>query len=312
MDSKLNTTTQSLAAATSFVGKNEVVNGYLNVICNLKTTKDCVITCEQSTNGTDYQFTEQFTHDFSVYGDVSRTQFAVKAYWVRISVLNATTDDIPKMVLTTLFSKQNKDASLEQPITIAGDVNVLNSMKATFTDNGVDTLKDVACDVNGVLKSNLVVEGISLTPATDGISVYGSTDQSVANAKLIKTDADGELIVNIDTKANVAVLEVSTPTTFAINTDITSPIDMIVGDITYPNITFSGQVSLIEPNPKIIMAFSDDNNAWVGDGVYANFYKIDAAHWTFNFQRSSVGHRFVKLIAQNATRINFCKSTLSM
>ena len=47
MDSKLNTTIQSLAGNTSFIGKNEVVNGYLNIICNLKTTKDCIIKYEQ-------------------------------------------------------------------------------------------------------------------------------------------------------------------------------------------------------------------------------------------------------------------------
>ena len=101
MESKLNNTIQLLASGDSFIGKNEVVNGYLNIICNLFTTKDCVITCEQSMNGTDYQFSDQFAHVVSVFGNITRTQFYVKAYYVRITVFNATVDDIPK--IGTLF-----------------------------------------------------------------------------------------------------------------------------------------------------------------------------------------------------------------
>jgi len=197
MESKNNNTIQLLASGDSFIGKNEVVNGYLNIVCNLFTTDDCIITCEQSTNGTDYQFVDTFVHSINVYGNTTRTQFFVKAYWVRIKVENASFNEIPKIVLTTLFTGSNQDSSLEQPDTVQGSVSVINSMLANYNDGTSDFLKPVACDVNGVLKSNLVVEGITLTPATDGVSVYGSTDQTVANAKLLNTDVDGKLNVNI-------------------------------------------------------------------------------------------------------------------
>jgi len=197
MESKNNNTIQLLASGDAFIGKNEVVNGYLNIVCNLFTTEDCIITCEQSTNGSNYEFVDTFVHSIADFGTTTRTQFFVKAYWVRIKVENASFNNIPKIVLTTLFTASNQDSSLEQPDTVQGSVNVINSMLANYNDGTSDFLKPVACDVNGVLKSNLVVEGISLTPSTDGISVYGSTDQTVANAKLLNTDVDGKLNVNI-------------------------------------------------------------------------------------------------------------------
>ena len=197
MESKNNNTIQLLASGDAFIGKNEVVNGYLNIVCNLFTTEDCIITCEQSTNGSNYEFVDTFAHSIADFGNTTRTQFFVKAYWVRIKVENASFNNIPKIVLTTLFTASNQDSSLEQPDTVQGSVNVINSMLANYYDGTSDFLKPVACDVNGVLKSNLVVEGITLTPATDGLSVYGSTDQTVANAKLLNTDVDGKLNVNI-------------------------------------------------------------------------------------------------------------------
>jgi hypothetical protein len=197
MESKNNNTIQLLASGDAFIGKNEVVNGYLNIVCNLFTTEDCIITCEQSTNGSNYEFVDTFVHSIADFGTTTRTQFFVKAYWVRIKVENASFNNIPKIVLTTLFTASNQDSSLEQPDTVQGSVNVINSMLANYNDGTTDFLKPVACDVNGVLKSNLVVEGITLTPATDAVSVYGSTDQTVANAKLLNTDVDGKLNVNI-------------------------------------------------------------------------------------------------------------------
>lgn len=371
MESKLNNTIQLLDAGESFIGKNEVVNSYLNIVCNLFTTKDCVITCEQSTNGTDYQFTNQFTHDISVYGNQTRTQFFVKAYYARITVLNNTVDEIPKIVLTTLFTSSNQDSSVEQPDTIVGDVNVINSMKATYTNGGVDTLKDVACDVDGNLKINVSIDdlepiddgvavfgssngtnrlilktdatgkletstaitGLTLDATDDGVSVYGSTDGTKANSKLLRTDTNGILSVadavvatKIDTldavvdkievnanKDNITTLAIDVATDFAIDADITTAIDLGTGKDRMRNVCFSGAVGNfgVNANPKIVMSFSDNNNDFFEDGVYANFYKVSATEWTFNFQRSNVGQRYIKLKAQNATTINKCRITQS-
>jgi hypothetical protein len=197
MESKNNNTIQLLASGDAFIGKNEVVNGYLNIVCNLFTTEDCIITCEQSTNGSNYEFVDTFVHSIANFGTTTRTQFFVKAYWVRIKVENASFNNIPKIVLTTLFTASNQDSSLEQPDTVQGSVNVINSMLANYNDGTSDFLKPVACDVNGVLKSNLVVEGISLTPATDGIKIYGSTAQNGATPLLINTDDAGRINANM-------------------------------------------------------------------------------------------------------------------
>ena len=235
MESRLNTTTQNLESATSFVGKNEIVNGYLYIICNLKTTKDCVITSEQSTNGTEYQFSEQFAHIVSVFGEESRTQFAVKAYWVRITVFNATLDDIPKMVLTTLFSAQTRDTSLEQPQNIVGDIVVTNPMKAR--DYASNAVREVACDDQGVLKTATSITNIQLTPSNDGISVYGSSDGTdrlilaTTDAGILKTDTN-VTIENIElTPANDGVMIYASndgTTPLVIKTDDTGKLDVIL------------------------------------------------------------------------------------
>ena len=79
------------------------------------------------------------------------------------------------------------------------------------------------------------------------------------------------------------------------------------------NVCFSGSVGnlLVNTNPKIIMSFSDNNIDFFEDGVYANFYKGHTNEWTFNFQRSNVSQRYLKLKAQNATTINKCRITQS-
>jgi len=194
MESKLNNTIQFLQAEQSFIGKNEVVNGYLNIVCNLFTTKDCVITCEQSMNGTDYQFSEQFAHNVSVFGTQSRTQFFVKAYYGRISVFNATLDDIPKVVLTTIFTNTNHDSSSEQPSIITGDVVVTNPMKAR--DYITNAVLELSCDANGIIKTDTNVTNIALSPIGNGVSVYGSSDGTdrlllaTTDAGILKTDTN--------------------------------------------------------------------------------------------------------------------------
>jgi len=315
MESKSNTTITSLDAGESFIGTNVVVNGFLNIVCNLKTTKDCVIRCEQSTNGTDYQFSDQFAHVVSVFGEQTRTQFFVKAYYARIMVFNSTIDDIPKIVLTTLLANENRDSSLEQPDVISGDVSVITPMKAKDYDDG--SIRDLACDANGNLKINVAID--DLLPTDDGIACYGSTDGTQSNTKLIKTTADGKLVVDkveeIEVNANkdnITTLDINVATDFAIDESITSAIDLGTGKDRMRNVCFSGAVGLATHlTPKIVMSFSDNNNDFFEDGVYANFYKANALEWTFNFQRSNVGQRYVKLKAENATTINKCRTTQS-
>ena len=339
MESKNNNTIQLLASGDAFIGKNEVVNGYLNIVCNLFTTEDCIITCEQSTNGSNYEFVDTFVHSIADFGTTTRTQFFVKAYWVRIKVENASFNNIPKIVLTTLFTASNQDSSLEQPDTVQGSVNVINSMLANYNDGTSDFLKPVACDVNGVLKSNLVVEGISLTPSTDGISVYGSSDGT--DRIIMKTDAGGtlntvsttadtlitslnalvaenkELLRKIEVNANqlpdstmlAGVDPAGIP--YAIG-DVIGMVDMGIAETRNNDICFSGYAKIEAgyDNPKLIMQFSLTSNEFFGDGVECSFYKKSATEWEFNFQRNNVGLRYVRLLCTSPIKLTMCVASM--
>ena len=274
MDSNLNTTTQSLLFSGSFIGKNEAVNGFLNIVCNLSTTGNCLITCDQSVNGTTYEFSNTFLHNVAKFGTISRSQFYVKARYIRISVLNVSNEDIPKIVLTTLYTNQNQDISLEQPASITGDVfatdlishqklidihtitsqkgdkidativlsngildNIKSALETSITANTDKVMKatyegtsvNVACDENGVLKSNIVVENIALTPTNDGVAIFGTSNGT--NRVFISTDNFGKLQTT-DTQ-----LISKTETTHSRLTDINTSINANVLKATFNGIS---------------------------------------------------------------------------
>ena len=80
------------------------------------------------------------------------------------------------------------------------DAMPLNILDDSIAVGGIDENGDrrlLATTVDGVLKTNTTVsvENITLSPETDGVRFYGSTNQDIANAKLVNTDADGKLNV---------------------------------------------------------------------------------------------------------------------
>ena len=78
-----------------------------------------------------------------------------------------------------------------------------NVLRATF--NGFS--RNVACDDNGVLKSNIVVENIALSPSTDGVTIYGTTNG--INRTSIVTDLFGKLQTT-DTDLNSKITTTNT------------------------------------------------------------------------------------------------------
>jgi hypothetical protein len=163
MESLFNNTKQYLPSLTAWTGRPEVTSGFVNLAVNVITTQDCTLTVYQSTDGSTFDFADQFALPVSVFGNQTRTQFAVKALYVKVHVFNDTLVDIPNLIVTTTFSATSQDTSIEQPAIIAGNVTVLNAMKARdYTDNSV---REVSCDINGQLK--VVPVG------TTDVSVYG-------------------------------------------------------------------------------------------------------------------------------------------
>lgn len=150
MESLFNNTKQYLPSLTAWTGRPEVTSGFVNLAVNVITTQDCTLTVYQSTDGSTFDFADQFALPVSVFGNQTRTQFAVKALYVKVNVFNDTLVDISNLIVTTTFSATSQDSSIEQPVIVAGNVTVLNAMKARdYTDNSV---REVSCDINGQLK----------------------------------------------------------------------------------------------------------------------------------------------------------------
>jgi hypothetical protein len=149
MESLTNNTIQPLAIGQLWSGISEFRNNTVTIAVNLITTKNCIVTVSQATDNVNFVFTDNFAHDVTIIGTQSRFQVSAKAQFMKVSVLNDSGEEIPQSVVTTYFNDVNIDSTLEQPVIVAGSVNVLNSMKATNYE--FDTLRNVACDDTGKL-----------------------------------------------------------------------------------------------------------------------------------------------------------------
>ena len=153
MESLTNNTIQPLAIGQLWSGISEFRNNTVTIAVNLITTKNCIVTVSQATDNVNFVFTDNFAHDVAIIGTQSRFQVSAKAQFMKVSVLNDSGEEIPQIVVTTYFNDVNIDSTLEQPVIVAGSVNVLNSMKAT--DYEFDTLRNIACDDTGHLLVNI-------------------------------------------------------------------------------------------------------------------------------------------------------------
>ena len=184
MESLTNNTIQPLAIGQLWSGISEFRNNTVTIAVNLITTKNCIVTVSQATDNVNFVFTDNFAHDVAIIGTQSRFQVSAKAQFMKVSVLNDSGEDIPQIVVTTYFNDVNIDSTLEQPVIVAGSVNVLNSMKAT--DYEFDTLRNVACDDTGrllTINSPSGTQDVSVTSrsgtgllsyVTDSVSVGGT------------------------------------------------------------------------------------------------------------------------------------------
>ena len=111
---------------------------------------------------------------------------------------------------------------------------------------------------------------------------------------------------------------ISTPTTITAGAVVTGsqfPLESVDADAKYRNVIYLGSVNAsVNTNPKLVFQYSDDDTNWFSDGVSASFYKPDGGSttWEFAFQRSDLGVKSVRLVAQTTTTINYLALNLSV
>jgi len=160
MESKLNNTRQFLGVDETWVGLPEVTTNFANIAVNIVSTQNLSVIVYQSLDGRIFDFQDNYIFDTTLVGTQTTFQVAVKALFVKVSVINVSVNDINNLVITTVFINTSRDSSILQPDVIAGSVDVLNGIKAT--DYEFNTLRDVACDDTGrllVTTNNVTVQG---------------------------------------------------------------------------------------------------------------------------------------------------------
>jgi len=166
----------------------------------------------------------------------------------------------------------------------------MNVLKALF--NGFS--RNVACDDSGVLRTNIVVENIALSPSTDGVTIYGTTNG--INRTMIVTDEFGKLQTT-DTDLN-SKITASNTNLININTSVVQKSDLINGSIVATNGKLDGIKGVLEAektvldntlnaiNNNVLRAtfngFSrnvacDDNGVLKSNIVVENIYCFDSA-----------------------------------
>jgi hypothetical protein len=176
---ELNSFSGTIAGGSSFIGKPEVINGSISVVCFVETTVDLVLQLWQSIDGkTPYFLTDSFLASVSLYGTQTRTQFYTKAQWGYIKLVNVGVPAAPNVLLRTLLTPNNHDGTFTQPSTIAGSVSILNGLQAT--EKTFNTLRYISCDNNG----DLIVNGSVEVSARSGTGFLSYLTDNVAVATM--------------------------------------------------------------------------------------------------------------------------------
>jgi hypothetical protein len=202
---------------------------------------------------------------------------------------------------------------------------------AVYGSDGTDLIV-LKTDNNGKLETTSVVSGavsVSNFPATQAVSgeinvgnfpatqaVSGSVNVGNFPATQVVNDTIGNpLLASLNVNANKASLtdlQISSSTAVSGGGDVGLPLDLGVDENRYRNVVFRGEVDVsVNTEPKLIMAYSDDNTTYHSDGTFCSFYKKSAVAYEFCFQRSNIGLRYVKLMAENNTTLTYLKSTMS-
>jgi len=213
--------------------------------------------------------------------------------------------------------KTDADGKLETSTQITGlTLSPDDDGVAVYGSDGTNLIV-LKTDADGKLETTSVVSGavsVSNFPATQVVS--GAVSVSNFPATQVVNDTTGNpLLTSLNVNANKASFTdslISTPTAVGVNGDVGLAVDLGIDENRYRNIVFRGEVDVsVNTDPKIIMSYSDDNTDYHSDGTFASFYKKTPTTYEFCFQRSNIGLRYVKLVAQNATTFNYVKSTTS-
>lgn len=168
MESKFNNVNTTLDIGETWTGEAEVVNGFIIILIDIKSSEPCSIIVRQSDNESNYNFEK--TIEYLPLTGGARYQVYRNSFYCYVQVVNTSGNVIPDLIIRTHFLNIGRDPTIFDPLIVAGAVEVLNPMKAFDYVNEVS--REVACDSNG----NLIMSsggggGNAVTVTSGNISV---------------------------------------------------------------------------------------------------------------------------------------------
>jgi len=187
-----NSTNQSLPAGRSFYGVADDVSVHGSYLISIRQDSNIALKIYQGTDGRSWDDVRILAlaplapPTMSTDTSTHIVTGLIKSQYFKIIITN--TDATPQSYMRCDVKYRNQVLlnSLDDSVTTAG-----------IDENGVKHF--LKTTDQGVLKTDtqVTIENIQLNGATDSIRIMGSTDQDPANIKLINTDADGKLNVNV-------------------------------------------------------------------------------------------------------------------
>ena len=147
MESKFNNVNTTLDIGETWTGEAEVVNGFIIILIDIKSSEPCSIIVRQSDNESNYNFEK--TIEYLPLTGGARYQVYRNSFYCYVQVVNTSGNVIPDLIIRTHFLNIGRDPTIFDPLIVAGAVEVLNPMKAFDYVNEVS--REVACDSNGNL-----------------------------------------------------------------------------------------------------------------------------------------------------------------
>jgi len=201
--SNLNSFQGNIGANSSFVGKKEVINSNISLICVLKTPIDLTLNIYQSPDGVNYIKTNTYITNIALNGQQARIQFYIEGLWGYVELVNNNASPANDVILRTIYTANNHDGTITQPTY----VNVVNTIPVVI--GGVIEVSKIdqalpagANAIGSVSVSNLPatqpVSGtvaISNLPATQPVSGTVAVS-SIASALPVGTNAIGSVVVS--------------------------------------------------------------------------------------------------------------------
>jgi len=173
--STLNSFNGNIPAGGNFVGKKEVINGSISIVCVLKSTDDLTLNVYQSPEGFNFIKTNTYITNVALHGSQVRVQFYIEGIRGYIELVNNNATPANDVILRTIYTPNNHDGTLIQPTY----VNVVNTTPAPISGVVEVTKIDQALPAGTNALGSVSVSNLPATQPVSGTVAVSSINSAL-------------------------------------------------------------------------------------------------------------------------------------